>query len=205
MLDEVIALIRRSPSAEESKAGLMELLTVDEIQATAILDMQLRGLAALERQRIIDELAELERVIADLRDILAKPERQRAIIRDELNEAVDKHGDDRRTRLIPYDGDVSIEDLIAVEDVVVTITRTGYAKRTKTDLYRAQRRGGKGVQGAALKQDDIVAHFFVCHIRWARRLYPPLSPFRSAHRAGPLNPPVTCCASCGGSSSSSQK
>jgi len=162
MLDEVIALIRRSPSAEESKAGLMELLTVDEIQATAILDMQLRRLAALERQRIIDELAELERVIADLKDILAKPERQRAIIRDELNEAVDKHGDDRRTRLVPYDGDVSIEDLIAVEDVVVTITRTGYAKRTKTDLYRAQRRGGKGVQGAALKQDDIVAHFFVC-------------------------------------------
>ena len=162
MLDEVIALIRRSPSAEESKAGLMELLDVDDIQATAILDMQLRRLAALERQRIIDELAELERVIADLRDILAKPERQRAIIRDELNEAVDKHGDDRRTRLVPYDGDVSVEDLIAVEDVVVTITRTGYAKRTKTDLYRAQRRGGKGVQGAALKQDDIVAHFFVC-------------------------------------------
>jgi DNA gyrase subunit A len=162
MLDEVIALIRRSPSAEESKAGLMELLDVDEIQATAILDMQLRRLAALERQRIIDELAELERVIADLKDILAKPERQRAIIRDELTEAVDKHGDDRRTRLVPYDGDVSVEDLIAVEDVVVTITRTGYAKRTKTDLYRAQRRGGKGVQGAALKQDDIVAHFFVC-------------------------------------------
>src|SRR6478735_3943382 len=154
MLDEVIALIRRSPSAEESKAGLMELLDVDDIQATAILDMQLRRLAALERQRIIDELAELERVIADLRDILAKPERQRAIIRDELNEAVDKHGDDRRTRLVPYDGDVSIEDLIAVEDVVVTITRTGYAKRTKTDLYRAQRRGGKG---GLVKKSELTA------------------------------------------------
>ena len=162
MLDEVIALIRSSPSAEESKAGLMSLLDVDEIQATAILDMQLRRLAALERQKIIDELAEIEREIADLQDILAKPERQRKIIKDELTEAVDKHGDDRRTRLVPYDGDVSMEDLIAVEDVVVTITRTGYAKRTKTDLYRAQRRGGKGVQGAALKQDDIVAHFFVC-------------------------------------------
>ena len=162
MLDEVIALIRRSPSAEESKAGLMALLDVDEIQATAILDMQLRRLAALERQKIVDELAEIELIIADLKDILAKPERQRQIVKDELTEASDKYGDDRRTRLVPYDGDVSMEDLIAVEDVVVTITRTGYAKRTKTDLYRAQRRGGKGVQGAALKQDDIVAHFFVC-------------------------------------------
>ncbi len=161
MLDEVIALIRRSPSAEESKAGLMELLDVDEVQAVAILDMQLRRLAALERQKIVDDLAAIERLIADLRDILDKPGRQRAIIRDELTEAVDKYGDDRRTRLVPYDGDVSMEDLIAVEDVVVTITRTGYAKRTKTDLYRAQRRGGKGVMGATLKADDIVAHFFV--------------------------------------------
>ena len=140
----------------------MDLLDVDEIQATAILDMQLRRLAALERQKIIDELAEIELEIADLKDILAKPERQRQIVSDELTEIVDKYGDDRRTRMMPYDGDVSMEDLIAVEDVVVTITRTGYAKRTKTDLYRAQRRGGKGVQGAALKQDDIVAHFFVC-------------------------------------------
>ncbi len=162
LLDEVIALIRRSPSAEESKAGLMELLDVDDLQATAILDMQLRRLAALERQRIIDELANLETIIADLKDILERPDRQRTIIREELAEAVDKYGDDRRTRLVPYDGDVSVEDLIAVEDVVVTITRTGYAKRTKTDLYRAQKRGGKGVQGATLKQDDIVAHFFVC-------------------------------------------
>jgi DNA gyrase subunit A len=162
MLDEVIALIRRSPSAEESKAGLMDLLDVDEIQATAILDMQLRRLAALERQKIIDELAAIELVIADLRAILADDGRKRQIVKDELTESVTKYGDDRRTRLVPYDGDVSMEDLIAVEDVVVTITRTGYAKRTKTDLYRAQRRGGKGVQGAALKQDDIVAHFFVC-------------------------------------------
>src|SRR6478735_536587 len=162
MLDQVIALIRSSPSAEESKAGLMALLDVDEVQATAILDMQLRRLAALERQKIIDELAAIELEIAEFRDILARPERQRQIVKDELTETVDKYGDDRRTRLVPYDGDVSMEDLIAVEDVVVTITRTGYAKRTKTDLYRAQRRGGKGVQGAALKQDDIVAHFFVC-------------------------------------------
>jgi DNA gyrase subunit A len=160
-LDAVIALIRSAPSAEESKAGLMQLLEIDDLQATAILDLQLRRLAALERQRIIDEAAEIEAKIADLNDILARPGRQRSIIRDELNEIVDKYGDERRTRLIPHDGDVSMEDLIAQEDVVVTITRTGYAKRTKTDLYRAQRRGGKGVQGANLRTDDIVEHFFV--------------------------------------------
>ncbi len=162
MLDEVIALIRRSPSAEEARPALMSLLDVDEIQATAILDMQLRRLAALERQRIVDTLAEIELEIADLKDILEKPVRQRSIIAEELQEIVDKYGDDRRTKIIPFDGEVSVEDLIAVEDVVVTITRTGYAKRTKTDLYRSQKRGGKGVQGATLKQDDIVQHFFVC-------------------------------------------
>ncbi|MDV6010964.1 DNA gyrase subunit A [Haloechinothrix sp. LS1_15] len=162
MLDEVIALIRRSPTADEARTGLMELLDVDELQATAILDMQLRKLAALERQKIIDELAEIEREIADLKDILDRPDRQRQIVKDELAEIVEKYGDERRTKIIPYDGEVSVEDLIAVEDVVVTITRTGYAKRTKTDLYRSQKRGGKGVQGATLKQDDIVQHFFVC-------------------------------------------
>ncbi|MGW3960418.1 DNA gyrase subunit A [Amycolatopsis sp. NPDC005003] len=161
-LDEVIALIRRSPSADEARPALMTLLDIDEIQAVAILDMQLRRLAALERQRIIDELAEIELEIADLKDILEKPERQRAIIRDELMAIVDKYGDDRRTQIVGFGGDVSDEELIAVEDVVVTITRTGYAKRTKTDLYRSQKRGGKGVQGATLKQDDIVQHFFVC-------------------------------------------
>jgi len=161
-LDEVIALIRASETVDVARTGLIALLEIDEVQAQAILDMQLRRLAALERQKIIDELAEIEREIADLQDILARPERQRHIVRDELTEIVERYGDDRKTRLIAYDGDVSNEDLIAVEDVVVTITRTGYAKRTKTDLYRAQRRGGKGVQGAGLKQDDIVAHFFVC-------------------------------------------
>jgi DNA gyrase subunit A len=161
MLDEVIALIRRSPTVEDSRTGLMQLLDVDEVQATAILDMQLRRLAAMERQKIIDELAKIEIDIADLRDILAKPERQRKIISDELTEIVNKWGDDRRTRIIPFDGEVSVEDLIAREDVVVTITRTGYAKRTRTDLYRSQRRGGKGVSGATLRQDDIVSHFFV--------------------------------------------
>ena len=160
-LDEVIALIRASQTVDIARAGLMELLDVDEIQADAILGMQLRRLAALERQKIVDELAEIELEIADLEDILARPERQRAIVRDELKEIVDKYGDDRRTRIIAADGDVNDEDLIAREDVVVTITETGYAKRTKTDLYRSQKRGGKGVQGAGLKQDDIVSHFFV--------------------------------------------
>ncbi|QSB06886.1 DNA gyrase subunit A [Natronoglycomyces albus] len=162
MLDEVISLIRRSPSAEESKSGLMNLLSVDEIQATAILDMQLRRLAALERQKIQDELGEIEKKIADLTDILARPERQRSIIADELSTVVDRYGDDRRTRIVPDEGEVSMEDLIAQEDVVVTITRGGYVKRTKVDSFRSQRRGGKGVQGATLKQDDIVSHFFVC-------------------------------------------
>nr|WP_187645887.1 DNA gyrase subunit A [Actinoplanes teichomyceticus] len=161
MLDEVIALIRRSPTVEDSRQGLMTLLDVDEIQATAILDMQLRRLAALERQRIIDELAKIELEIADLKDILAKPERQRAIVSEELGEIVQKYGDERRTQIIPFDGEVSMEDLIAREDVVVTITRTGYAKRTKVDMYRSQKRGGKGVSGATLRQDDIVSHFFV--------------------------------------------
>ncbi|MGY4098112.1 DNA gyrase subunit A [Nocardia sp. R16R-3T] len=160
-LDEVIALIRRSANTDTARTGLMQLLDIDEIQATAILDMQLRRLSALERQKIIDELAKIEAEIADLKDILEKPQRQRAIVRDELAEIVDKYGDERRTRIVANDGDMADEDLIAREDVVVTVTETGYAKRTKTDLYRSQKRGGKGVQGAGLKQDDIVKHFFV--------------------------------------------
>ncbi|TDC41959.1 DNA gyrase subunit A [Actinomadura sp. KC345] len=160
-IDEVIALIRRSPSASEAQQGLMRLLEIDEIQAQAILDMQLRKLAALERQQITDEYDKLMAEIADYNDILASPERQRQIVADELAPIVEKYGDDRRTQIIPFDGDVSYEDLIAEEDIVVTITRGGYAKRTKTDLYRAQRRGGKGVRGAQLKQDDIVDQFFV--------------------------------------------
>lgn len=161
-LDAVISLIRNAPSAEESKSGLMELLEVDELQATAILDMQLRRLAALERQKITDELADIETRIADLEDILARPERQRKIIADELAAVVSKWGDERRTKVVPFEGEVAIEDLIAREDVVVTITRGGYAKRTRIDSYRSQRRGGKGVSGAQLKQDDLVSHFFVC-------------------------------------------
>ena len=160
-LDDVIALIRAADSAEAALSQLMELLDIDDVQARAILDMQLRRLAALERQRILDELAEREAEIADLQAILADPVRQRRIIGEELQEITARYGDERRTRIIPFEGDMSAEDLIAQEDVVVTVTRGGYAKRTKTELYRAQRRGGKGVQGAALKQDDIVEHFFV--------------------------------------------
>ena len=162
MLDEVIALIRRSQTVDIARNGLMDLLDIDEVQADAILAMQLRRLAALERQKIIDELAEIEEIIADLKDILARPERQRAIVRDELKEIVDKHGDDRRTQIVAATGDVTEEDLIARENVVVTITSTGYAKRTKVDSYRNQKRGGKGVRGAELKQDDEVRNFFVC-------------------------------------------
>ena len=159
-LDAVIALIRRSDSVEIARNGLIELLDIDDIQATAILDMQLRRLAALERQKIIDEAAEIEREIAELNAILASPQRQREIVSEELAEVVDKYGDERRTGFVAAEGEMRAEDLIAEEDVVVTITRGGYAKRTKFDLYRSQKRGGKGVRGAALKQDDIVEHFF---------------------------------------------
>ena len=160
-LDDVIELIRNSATVEVAREGLMELLTIDEIQANAILDMQLRRLAALERQKLIDEYEELSADIADLNAILVNEPRQRTIVSEELAEIVEKHGDDRRSRIIAAEGEVAMEDLIAEEDVVVTISNGGYAKRTKVDLYRAQRRGGKGVIGAQLRQDDVVEHFFV--------------------------------------------
>ncbi|KQZ07296.1 DNA gyrase subunit A [Microbacterium sp. Root53] len=161
-LDEVIALIRRSPTVDEARAGLMDLLSIDEIQADAILSMQLRRLAALERQKIIDEAAELEAKIADFKAIIADEMRQRELIRAELTEIVDRFGDERRTHILHgFDGDVSMEDLIAEEDMVVTVTREGYVKRTRSDNYRSQRRGGKGVRGAQLRADDVVEHFFV--------------------------------------------
>ena len=159
-LDEVIALIRRSSDSETANLGLQRLLDIDETQARAILDMQLRRLAALERQKIIDRLAELERLIADYTDILARPERQRQIVSEELQEITDKYSDERRTRIISADGDLSDEDFIPDEDMVVTITHGGYAKRTRADQYRVQRRGGKGVKGANLRADDEVDHLF---------------------------------------------
>ena len=160
-LDEVIALIRRSPTVDEARKGLTDLLGVDEVQADAILALQLRRLAALERQKIMDEHAELTARVTDLQDILDTPARQRSIISGELQTIVDKYGDDRRTRIVPFDGEMSMEDLIPEEDVVVTITREGFAKRTRTDNYRSQKRGGKGVRGTQLRGDDVVEHFFV--------------------------------------------
>jgi len=162
MLDEVIALIRASNTTEAARDGLMELLDIDELQARAILDMQLRRLAALERQKIQDRHAELEALIAEYNSILASEERQREIISTELGEIVAKHGDDRRTKvLMGFDGDMSMEDLIPEEEMVVTITRGGYVKRTRSDNYRSQQRGGKGIKGAQLRGDDVVEHFFV--------------------------------------------
>ena len=161
-LDEVIALIRRSPSSDEARTGLMELLEVDEIQANAILDLQLRRLAALERLKIQEEADKIEQLIAEYNHILETPSRQREIVSEELDEIVERYGDDRRTKILAgFDGDVSIEDLIPEEEVVVTITRGGYAKRTQSNLYRAQHRGGKGIKGAALRGDDVVEQFFV--------------------------------------------
>ena len=161
-LDEVIALIRRSPTVEEAREGLKSLLEIDDVQAEAILQMQLRRLAAMERQKIIDEAAELEERIGDLTDILATPARQRTIISEELQGIVDKFGDDRRTHILHgFDGDMSMEDLIPEEEMVITITRAGYIKRTRSDNYRSQHRGGKGVKGAQLRADDVVEHFFV--------------------------------------------
>jgi DNA gyrase subunit A len=161
-LDDVIALIRRSPTVDDARKGLIDLLDIDELQANAILEMQLRRLAALERQKIIDEALAKEAEIADYEDILAKPERQRTIVSDELGEIVAKYGDDRRTEIMfGFDGDMNIEDLIPEEEMVVTLTRGGYIKRTRSDNYRSQRRGGKGVRGAQLRADDVVEHFFV--------------------------------------------
>lgn len=162
MLDEVIALIRASNTTEAARDGLMELLDIDELQARAILDMQLRRLAALERQKIQDRHAELEALIEEYNAILGSEQRQREIISVELGEIVDKHGDARRTKiLMGYDGDMSMEDLIPEEEMVVTITRGGYVKRTRSDNYRSQQRGGKGIKGAQLRGDDVVEHFFV--------------------------------------------
>jgi DNA gyrase, A subunit len=161
-LDEVIALIRRSPTVEEAREGLKALLEIDDGQADAILSMQLRRLAALERQKIIDEAAELELQIADYNDILSSPQRQREIIRDELTGIVERFGDERRTHILHgFDGDMSMEDLIPEEEMVITVTRDGYIKRTRSDNYRSQHRGGKGVKGAQLRSDDVVEHFFV--------------------------------------------
>jgi len=161
-LDAVIALIRKSPTVDDAREGLMQLLSIDELQARAILNMQLRQLAALERQKIVEEAAELERLILEYQAIIASPERQREIISEELDGIVAKHGDERRTQIVAgVDGGVSDEDLIPEEEMVITVTRGGYIKRTRSDNYRSQHRGGKGVKGATLRADDVIEHFFV--------------------------------------------
>jgi DNA gyrase subunit A len=160
-LDAVIALIRKSPTVDEAKEGLIKLLVLDEIQAMAILNLQLRRLAALERQKIMDQAAEIELQIAEFKRILADEEVQRGIISSELTEIVEKYGDDRRTAIVPSEGDLRNEDLIPEEEIVVTVTRDGYIKRTRSDNYRSQNRGGKGIKGAKLRADDVVQHFLV--------------------------------------------
>ncbi|WP_438285899.1 DNA gyrase subunit A [Bifidobacterium bifidum] len=160
-IDEVIRLIRSSQGREDARPKLMEFLDIDQVQADAILSMQLVRLANMERQKIIDEHEELMRKIADYNDILAKPERQRTIVGDELDEIVARYGDERRTKILPYSGEMNVEDLIAEENVVVTVTHSGFIKRTKANEYRAQHRGGKGIKGAKLREDDVVDHFFL--------------------------------------------
>ena len=161
-LDDVIALIRKSATVEDARDGLIKLLKIDELQARAILNMQLRQLAALERQKIIDEAAELERQITEFQRIIGDPKAQRDIVSTELSEIVGKYGDDRRSEImLGYDGDVSVEDLIPEEEMVVTLTQGGYIKRTRSDNYRVQHRGGRGVKGANLRADDVVQNFIV--------------------------------------------
>ena len=160
-IEEVIKLIRSSQGREDARPKLMEFLDIDQVQADAILSMQLVRLANMEAQKIVDEHNELMRKIADYNDILAKPERQRRIVGDELDEIVARYGDERRTKILPYSGEMNVEDLIPEENVVVTVTHSGFIKRTKADEYRAQHRGGKGIKGAKLREDDVVDHFFL--------------------------------------------
>ena len=160
-IEEVIKLIRGSQGREDARPKLMEFLDIDQVQADAILSMQLVRLANMEAQKIVDEHNELMRKIADYNDILAKPERQRRIVGDELDEIVARYGDERRTKILPYSGEMNVEDLIPEENVVVTVTHSGFIKRTKADEYRAQHRGGKGIKGAKLREDDVVDHFFL--------------------------------------------
>ena len=160
-IEEVIKLIRSSQGREDARPKLMEFLDIDQVQADAILSMQLVRLANMEAQKIVDEHNELMRRIADYNDILARPERQRTIVGEELDEIVAKYGDERRTKILPFSGEMNVEDLIPEENVVVTVTHSGFIKRTKADEYRAQHRGGKGIKGAKLREDDVVDHFFL--------------------------------------------
>lgn len=160
-IDEVIALIRRSPTVDDAREGLMGLLGVDQVQADAILAMQLRRLAALERQKILSEYEDLEAKARGYRELIASEKLQYETISKELKEIVDKYGEERKTAILPYEQEMSFEDLIPEEESVVTITHSGFVKRTSADVYRSQHRGGRGIKGATLREDDIVEHFFV--------------------------------------------
>jgi len=160
-LDAVIALIRGSKTPPEARDGLMTSFGLSQIQAQAILDMQLQRLTGLERQKILDELAQLLKTIERLRAILASERLLMQIIVDELKEVRQKYGDDRRTQIIDESGEISIEDLIAEEDMAISVTHTGYIKRTAISTYRSQRRGGKGRIGMRTRDEDFVSHLFV--------------------------------------------
>ena len=160
-LDQVIALIRGARTPVEAKAGLIAQFGMSEIQADEVLKLQLQRLTGLERQKIVDELAELRTLIADLRDILAKPRRVDEIVAAELKKIRDEQGDPRRTEIQDAVEDLSVEDLIAEEDVVISITHTGYIKRTSISTYRSQKRGGRGRMGMRTKDEDFVDQLFI--------------------------------------------
>jgi DNA gyrase subunit A len=160
-LDEVIRLIRGSKSPAEARDGLMTQFKLSQVQAQAILDMQLQRLTGLERQKILDELVELMKTIERLRAVLSSDDLLMQVVLDELKAIRDKYGDERRTEIIDESGEFRIEDLIADEDMAITVTNTGYIKRTAISTYRAQRRGGKGRIGMRTREEDYVSHLFI--------------------------------------------
>jgi len=160
-LDEVIALIRASQSPQVAQRGLVSRFSLSDVQADEILKLQLQRLTALERQKILDEMAELRTRIADLRDILASPRRVDAIIAEELTRIREAHGDPRRTEIVAAADEIAIEDLIVDEDVAISITHSGYIKRTNITAYRAQKRGGRGKMGMKTKDEDFVSDLFI--------------------------------------------
>ena len=157
-IDEIVALIRAAADVEEARNGLIARFGLSEVQAQHILDMPLRRLTALEQDKLRAEYDEILKTIAELESILASEKKLRGLIAEELKEIRAKHADERRTRIVPDEGEFDIEDLIADEDLVISVTRDGYIKSTPLDTYRRQGRGGRGVKGASLKENDIVEH-----------------------------------------------
>ena len=157
-VDEVVEIIRSSADVDAARNALMERFELSQIQTNHILDMPLRRLTALETDKLRQEHEDLQAVIADLLSILGSEDKRRTIIGEELTTIRDKYGNDRRTRIIPDEGEMSLEDLIADEDLVVTISAAGYVKSVLAGIYRTQGRGGRGVRGTALREDDVVTH-----------------------------------------------